>query len=142
MWGPVNFMEAWHGWPCPTPGLPWLAYMLPVNRERIGSRVCLLRCQHCHLCLPLVCMAAFPVVNGVEGIAEYLPARHYSVLASCHSWCYHPAMDWCMGSLGGLSRHSTAQHNTAHHSLIQPVCVLALLFLCWDCIIVQLFPGS
>lgn len=60
-------------------------------------------------------MAAFPVVNGVEGIAEYLPARHYSVLASClgaitllwtgawGAWEAYP----------GTARHSTTQHITA-----------------------------
>lgn len=94
--------------------------------------------------LSLVCMATSPMVNGVEGIAEYLPDHHYSVLSSCHTWCYHPAVDWCRRNLGGFSRHGTAgmaRHGTAQHSSIQPVCVLTPLLLCWDCIVVQLFPG-
>lgn len=69
--------------------------------------------------LSLVCMAASPMVNGVEGIAEYLPDHHYSVLSSCHTWCYHPAVDWCRRNLGGFSPHGTAWHGTAWHSTAQ-----------------------
>lgn len=40
------------------------------------------------------------------GTADYLPGYHYSVLASCHPWCY-PTVDWC-GEPAALGLHCTA----------------------------------
>lgn len=113
----MHFIEAWHGWPCPIPGLSWLDYMPCVNRERKGFQGLSVWASACHLCLPLVCMATSSMANGVEGTAEYLPSHHYSVLASCHSWCYYPTIDWCRGSRGGFSQHCMARlHSTCLYS--------------------------
>lgn len=118
--GTHAFHPALARWPCPTPGLPWLACRPCVNRERKGPRACLL--SACHLCLPLVFMATSPMVTSVEGITGPLPGYPYSVSASCYSWHCDPAVDWCKGGVGVFS--------PAQGRSIQPVCVLTSMFLC------------